>query len=179
MQKGILHQINLSKGGVPKLPVPEAQLTKDRVIGDDWDWSRYKIQVNGKPGGHGGKDQAVCLFSFENIVKLREQGYPVFPGALGENFTTEGLDYRQIRIGDIYQVGSEVQIQITKPRQPCGTIRTVYSPQAGRGQGLEAAMWDARVKRGDVSSQLWGMSGFYARVLIEGKVSKNDLIRKI
>ena len=176
---GIIYQLNIGSGGVPKLPVPQARVTRERIEGDDWNWAVNKIQLNNKPGGHGGSLQAICLYSLECLARLRGQGFPVFPGALGENFTTQGIDYSQVRTGDTYQVGSVVQIRITRLRQPCGTIRTVYSPGAKRGEGIESAMWDAQIKQGDVMSPKWGMTGFYAEVLVEGTVKKWDRIEKI
>lgn len=160
--KGILHQINVGSGGVPKNPVKFVKITKERLKGDDWN---YK--------GHGGPEQAVCLFSLENINYLIGKGFKVFPGALGENLTTEVIDYRNIMLGQIYQIGKMVQIQITKPRQPCGTIERAY------GGGLGSNMWDEMVKRKDPSSPKWGMSGFYARVLHEGVVRKYNSIELI
>ena len=113
---GIIYQLNIGSGGVPKLPVPQARVTRERIEGDDWNWAVNKIQLNNKPGGHGGSLQAICLYSLECLARLRGQGFPVFPGALGENFTTQGIDYSQVRTGDTYQVGSVVQIRITRLR---------------------------------------------------------------
>ncbi|MBS3145085.1 MOSC domain-containing protein [Candidatus Woesearchaeota archaeon] len=166
--EGIIYQINISNGGVPKSSVVTAKITTERVEGDRWNYT-----------GHGGKEQAVCLFAQECLDALVLQGFPVFPGALGENFTTKYLDYHLVRIGDIWQVGTKVQIKITKVRTPCGTIRRAYSPSASKGEGIEAAMWDSEVKKGNVHTEKWGMAGFYAEVLREGRVSQGDRILKI
>ena len=120
--RGRLYQINIGSGGVPKHPVREVEVLLEKVTGDDWNWSHEKIQENGKPGKHGGQGKAICLYSAECLERLKKQGFQVFPGALGENFTTEGIDYHLIRIGDVYKVGSEVQICITSIRTPCSTI---------------------------------------------------------
>jgi MOSC domain-containing protein YiiM len=154
-----LVQVNISPGGVPKHPVSEGRVTFTRIKGDDWsDKKRH-----GLPG------QAICLYSVELIDQLQGEGFPVFPGALGENFTTEGIDYHFTRIGDAWRVGKEVVIRITKVRGPCRTI-TVY------GEGILRAMYDIEVKRGNVLSQRWGRSGYYAEVLQEGVVRPGDLI---
>ncbi len=170
---GKLHQINIGSGGVPKQRVCVAEVTVERVLGDDWNWSHEKIQPNGKLGKHGGKTQAVCLYSLECLEKLKASGLEVFPGALGENFTTEGIDYHSVRIQDIYRVGPEVQICITKIRSPCLTIVKAY------GQDILSAMCDERVKQCDYSSPKWGMTGFYAEVLQPGFVREGDNIVKI
>ena len=152
-------QVNISQGGVPKKPVPSARVTLTRVEGDDWN---DKIS-------HGLADQNVCLFSLELIEELKAEGFPLFPGALGENLTTEGLDYRKVRLGEIYRIGDDVELRITKIRVPCSTI-AVY------GEGIIAATYDLDVKRGNVETPKWGRSGYYAKVLKEGIVKPDDPI---
>jgi MOSC domain-containing protein YiiM len=53
------------------------------------------------------------------IEELNTGRYLLFPGALGENFTAERIDCRSIRLGDRFRAGKEVEIRITKIRQPC------------------------------------------------------------
>jgi MOSC domain-containing protein YiiM len=152
-----LVQINVSKGGVPKHPIPRGIVTRDRILGDDWNDKRH----------HGLPDQALCLFSLENIEGLVREGFALFPGALGENLTTRGLEYRRVQPGQLYRIGQEVIIRITKVRQPCRTI-AVY------GASLLRALYDAEVKRGNMESPRWGRSGFYAEVLREGTIVPGD-----
>lgn len=152
-------QVNVSRGGVPKLPVPEAYVHSDRLEGDDWNDRKH----HGLPG------QALCLYSVELIEELKTEGFPLFPGAMGENLTTEGLDYRRVRLGQTFRVGPEVEIRITKIRRPCRTI-AVY------GEGIQRATFDAAVKAGETASPKWGRSGFYAEVLKEGVVRPGDPI---
>ncbi len=166
--EGILYQINISNGGVPKHSVATAKVTSERLVGDNWSWE-----------GHGGKEQAICLYAQECLDVLVQQGFAVFPGALGENFTTRGIDYHLVRIGDLWRVGAEVRMRITKIRGPCGTIRKAYSPDAKKGEGIEAAMWDSEVKKGNVHTEKWGMTGFYAEIVKEGSVTKGDRILNI
>ena len=144
---GSIVQINISPGGVPKRPIAEAEVTPEGIRGDSW----------AHPQIHGGPNQAVLLITSEGMDELIAQGYPVFPGALGENLTTAGLDRRQMRIGQRYRAG-EVMLEITKMRGPCATL-DVYGPS------IKKAVYDAQVKAGDASSPRWGLGGFYARVL--------------
>lgn len=160
--KGRLVQVNTSGGGVPKRPVSEARVFFDRVEGDDWN---DKLR-------HGTTGQAVLLYSAEMIDEMVREGFPLFPGALGENFTTTGIDFRTVRPGQMFRVGAEVEIRITKVRKPCHTI-AVY------GTGIEQAAYDAAVKAGDATSPKWGKSGFYAEVLKEGIVRPGDPIAEI
>ena len=158
---GKLIQLNVSQGGIPKLPIREAYVSVERVAGDAW-----------RGHTHGGKDAAVCLFSTELIEELKKLGYELFPGAVGENFTTEGLDYHKINIGDVFQVGDEVQIKIAKNRIPCSNL-DVY------GKGMPERIYDAEVKSGNVETPKWGKSGFKCSVLKEGIVKPGDVIIKI
>jgi MOSC domain-containing protein YiiM len=158
-QVGRIVQVNVSRGGVPKHAVEQARVFIDRVEGDNWNDRKH----------HGLSGQAVCLFSMELIEELKAEGYSLFPGALGENFTTGGIDYCRIRLGDRFRVGTEVEIRITKIRQPCRTI-TVY------GNGIIRATFDAEVRAGKTTSSKWGRSGYYAEVLKEGIVRPGDTI---
>ncbi len=109
---GTLVQINVSAGGMPKIPVAEAKVSRDGVAGD---W-----QTNRKY--HGGPDRAICLFSQELYAWLAEQhGIALQPGSVGENFTTAGVDLQTLRIGDRLRVGQCV-IEITNVRVPCKNL---------------------------------------------------------
>jgi len=95
-------------------------------------------------------------------------GFPVYPGALGENLTTCGLDRRGLRIGQRFRCGA-ASIQLTDLRFPCDTI-TLY------GKGIQRAIYDARAMKGEPSSEVWGLSGFYASVTGAGIVLQGDPI---
>src|SRR5271155_3824539 len=130
---GSIVQVNISPGGIPKRPIAEAEVTPEGIRGDSW----------AHPDIHGGPNQALMMITSEGIGQLIAQGYPVFPGALGENLTTIGLDRRQMRSGQRYRVG-EVILEITKIRAPCTTL-DVY------GSSIKQAVYDARVRDSDAS----------------------------
>ncbi|MCL5743276.1 MAG: MOSC domain-containing protein [Acidobacteria bacterium] len=109
--RGIVVQVNLSAGGVPKRPVPEAYLTS---LGFEGDISAHN-QI------HGGPLKAVLLMAAETIDDLAARGYPVFYGATGENITTRGIDPSQMRQGQRYRIG-EALIELTSVRIPCSTL---------------------------------------------------------
>jgi MOSC domain-containing protein YiiM len=155
---GTIVQVSISPGGVPKRPIAEAEVTPTGIRGDSWAHSDI----------HGGPNQAVLLITSEGIGELIAQGYPLFPGALGENLTTLGLDRRQMRIGQRYRVG-DVILELTKMRAPCTTLN-VYGPS------IVKAVYDAQVQANDASSPRWGLGGFYARVLKGGLVRPKDII---
>lgn len=157
MQGSVL-QVNISRGGVPKYPVHEGFVTPLGIEGD----------LHAHPQYHGGPLKAVLIICSEAIEELARNGYPVFPGALGENLTTRGIDRRLLRAGQRYRAGGCV-LELTRIRVPCATL-DVYGP------AIKSAIFDPDVKAGDVSSPKWAMSGFYAAVVQTGPVRPNDII---
>ncbi|MGD1091292.1 MAG: MOSC domain-containing protein [Bryobacteraceae bacterium] len=155
---GCIVQINVSRGGVPKRAVAEAEVTPLGIAGD----------VCAHPEIHGGPRQALLLITSEGIEELTALGFPLYPGALGENLTTRGLDRRSVRPGQRYRTGN-VLIEITKVRGPCETLNR-YGP------GLQQAVYDRAIKTGDATSPRWGLSGFYASVLQPGSIRPGDPI---
>jgi len=156
-------QINVSPGGAPKYPVNEVRVTK---LGLDGDHNKCR-QRKGDPEHR----RAVCLFPMEKLNELKEQGYPVYPGALGENITTEGIDYTKVYIGDRFQIG-EIEVEISRVRTPCAGISKFG------GDGLARSIYDPKA-RYSADSPKWGHSGFYAKVLKEGTIKKEDKIRLV
>jgi MOSC domain-containing protein YiiM len=154
---GTVVQVSVSNGGIPKRAIRSAELTATGITGDAW---RYPF--------HGGRHKAVLVITAEGIAELVAQGYSLFPGALGENLTTRGLDRRALRLGQRFRVGT-AEIELVQVRVPCSTV-DVY------GQGIQAAMYDAPVQAGDAGSPRWGLSGFYASVIQPGIVGPGDAI---
>jgi MOSC domain-containing protein YiiM len=149
-QRGILHSINVSDGGVPKLPRPHARVRVDGIEGD-----RQEDRIF-----HGGPDRAVCLYSLELIDALQGEGHPIVPGAIGENLTVQGIDWIDIRPGARLDIG-DVLLEVTRSTSPCHKIG--------------AAFLERDFTR--VSQKLHpGWSRFYARVLREGLVSTGDRV---
>lgn len=112
---------------------------------------------------HGGPDKAICVYASEHYAHWQRQfGLPEIPfGAFGENFTTLGLDERELAIGDTLAVGKagEVIIQVSQPRQPCWKL---------------ARRWQTK----DMVEQVQdtGYTGWYFRVLQEGMVEAGDAL---
>lgn len=144
-----IHQINVSDGGVPKLPVASAEVGLRGLTTD-----RQADTIH-----HGSPDQALCLYSLEVIETLKAEGHPIFPGAAGENLTISGLDWALVEEGDRFRLGDDLVIEITFPATPCS----------------KNAAWfvDRNFKR--MSHDLHpGFSRMYARVLQPGAVSTGD-----
>jgi len=155
---GSVLQVSISRGGVPKRAILEGDIGPLGIAGDSYD----------HPQIHGGPRQAILLISSEAIAELTAQGFPLYPGALGENITTLGIDRTHWRAGQRWRIGHAV-VELTKPRAPCETLN-IYGP------GIQSALYDAKVKAGDPSSPRWAMGGFYASVVQPGPVRQGDPI---
>ena len=151
-------QLAISRGGVPKVPILEAHVTPLGIAGD--------VQKNRKY--HGGPNQALLLITAEGLEELKAAGFPVYPGALGENVTTAGLDRRMLRLGQRYRLG-EVEIELTKMREPCRTLHPY-------GLTLGKAVYDPDVKAGRPISPRWGLAGFYVKIIRTGVIRPGDLV---
>jgi MOSC domain-containing protein YiiM len=151
-------QINISPGGVPKRSIPDAIVTALGIQGD----------LHAHPAIHGGPSKALLLITSEGLGELMISGFPLYPGALGENITTCGLDRRELRIGQRWRIG-QIVVELTKVRAPCATIQ-IY------GADLPEAIYDQKLKAGDAASPRWGLSGFYASVVRPGPIWVGDPI---
>lgn len=104
-----VHQINISDGGVPKLPVLEAKVSEQGLDGD----RQRNLKFHGDP------DRAVCLYSLELIERLQDEGHPIDPGATGENLTLSGLNWDEVYPGVRITIGPELQLEVTSYTTPC------------------------------------------------------------
>ncbi len=67
-------QVNVSNGGIPKLPVAGAVWIAERGLHGD---ACRNLKV------HGGPLQAVLIIGVEQIAEIRGLGYPVAPARAG------------------------------------------------------------------------------------------------
>ena len=146
-----LYQINRSPGGLPKRPVSEVWVSVEGLDGD-----RHRNRVL-----HGGPDRALCLFSFEILEALQQEGHRVYAGASGENLTLAGLDWKQMNPGDHLTIGEDVHIELTSYCEPC------------RHNGK----WFIGADYSRISHKHHpGWSRLYARVLSEGRIRQGDRV---
>jgi len=111
---------------------------------------------------HGGPDQAVLMYAAAHYPRWEaELGRRMEPGAFGENLLVDGLDEDTVCIGDVYEVGPAT-LEVSHPRQPCATL-------ARRHQIPDMI---AIVRQN-------GRSGWYLRVLIEGRLEPGLPIRRL
>lgn len=151
---GCVVQVNVSPGGVPKLPVAEAHVGR---LGLDGDAHHHDFV-------HGGPHRAVCLLALEAIERVQADGHPgVVPGAVGENLTTTGIELARLAVGTRLQIGGDdgPLLEISAPANPCDVIKGAFSGG----------------KSGRISILLHpDDSRMYARVVREGRVRPGDAI---
>ena len=121
-------QVAIFTGGIQPLPTSgrptgmfkrpvlgPAELTEEGFVGDQQADRRV----------HGGPDKAVHLYPARHYASLAasfpEIAAALVPGALGENLSVADIDERDVRIGDIWQLGS-ARLQVSQPRTPCWKI---------------------------------------------------------
>jgi len=76
----------------------------------------------------------VHLMHSELFEELESKGFKkIFPGEMGENITTSGLDLLGLPQNTILAIGSSVQIRITGLRDPCDQLDSI---QEGLMQAL-------------------------------------------
>ncbi|OUS02107.1 sulfurase [Flavobacteriales bacterium 33_180_T64] len=112
---------------------------------------------------HGGVFKACYLFSADHYPYWRNL-YPNLEwtyGMLGENLTVEGLNEKELCIGDIYKVGNAL-VQITQPREPCYKFGVKFGSTNVLKQFID-----------------YGYPGTYVRVLQEGTVSIGDVFKLV
>ena len=148
---GRVLQVNVSPGGVPKLPVGSTWVGPYGLEGD----KHREFTV------HGGPHRAVCLFGMEAIERLQAEGHPIVAGGAGENLTTWGIDWSLLPIGAVVAVGDEVLLEIASPTTPCATQTDNFSDGNFNRILIDRHPSDSRM---------------YARVVREGHVAAGDHI---
>jgi MOSC domain-containing protein YiiM/GNAT superfamily N-acetyltransferase len=150
---GRVVRVNISPGGVPKLPVAEARVGRDGLDGD----AHLHDSV------HGGPHRAVSLFATEAIERVRADGHSgVGPGSVGENLTTEGIEIALLPVGARLAVGDEVVLEISGPANPCDVIKGAFV--AGKSGRISILLHPTD-------------SRMYARVERDGTIRPGDSIR--
>lgn len=148
---GRVMQVNMSAGGVPKLPVDRAWVRRIGLEGD----KHHESTV------HGGPHRAVCLFSIEAIERLQAEGHPVEPGSVGENLTTTGIEWSLLPIGSRARIGRQLELELSSSTTPCATQKHNFSDGRFSRISIDLHPADSRM---------------YARVVTEGEVRPGDEI---
>ena len=105
----------------------------------------------------------VHLLHAELFDELMAGGFAVWPGDLGENITTRGIDLLALSTGTRLRIGGAV-VEVTGLRNPCSQIDRFQ-------QGLMAAVLDR-----DVEGRLVRKAGVMGVVVVGGEVRPGDPI---
>ncbi|MGE0259356.1 MAG: MOSC domain-containing protein [Alphaproteobacteria bacterium] len=107
----------------------------------------------------------VHLIHTELFGELRDRGFTVSPGMMGENVTTAGIDLLALPTGTRLCLGDEAVIEVTGLRNPCRQL-----------DGLQAGLMAATLDR-DRDGNLIRKAGIMAIVVADGIVREGDPIR--
>lgn len=132
------------RSAIAKQPVSAATLALSEVnlAGDE--------QADLK--SHGGPDKAVYLYPSDHYPAWQADGFHVDVGGLGENVAVQGIDERQVRLGDVWRWGDAL-VQPSQPRSPCYKL-ALHTARRALGPRMIATR----------------RCGWYARVLQPGQV---------
>jgi MOSC domain-containing protein YiiM len=148
MAKPRLVSVNISSGGIPKMPQERADVTPEGLSGDGHDHEKHNTPL-----------QAISLIDLEDLHDMHaEESWELPPGAVGENFTVEGVGVDELQIADRLVFSGGVAVELTKVRKPCYVLDSIHP----------------RVKQ-----VIRGRCGFYARVLRTGSIAPGETIEII
>ena len=110
---GRLIAVCVSSGDIPKQSVSSVQVTPAGLAGDE-----HAHQKHNRP------DRAVSVFDWEILTQLQTEGFPLYPGAIGENLTVAGLHVQRLQPGTLLEIG-EVLLRLEQPRKPCYVLDAI------------------------------------------------------
>jgi MOSC domain-containing protein YiiM/GNAT superfamily N-acetyltransferase len=149
---GRVLQVNISPGGVPKLPVDRAWVGP---LGLEGDAHRHSTV-------HGGPHRAVALLAIEAIERVQADGHPIEPGSVGENLTTTGIELARLPVATRLAIGDDLVLEVSAPANPCNVIEGSFREGKSGRISILTHPDDSRM---------------YARVLAPGEVRPGDSIR--
>ncbi len=107
----------------------------------------------------------VHLIHAELHDTLREQGFDIAAGRMGENVTTRGIDLLALPTGAKLRLGANATVEVTGLRNPCYQLN-------GLQEGLMAATLDR-----DAGGRLIRKAGIMGIVLTGGEVRVGDSVQ--
>ena len=117
---------------------------------------------------HGGIEKAIYVYPVEHyafwnelLIRETKQSVHLEHGAIGENFTIEGLLETEVYVGDRLRIG-DLEFAVVKLREPCFKFNA-----AMRYKGAAKAMLQS------------GFSGWYLRVIKTGVLTAGAQIQLI
>ena len=136
--------------GIKKYPIEKSYLTK----------TGFKDDFQADLLHHGGENKALFLFSeltYKKINSFFSDSFDMTDMAyFGENLILSDICEKDICVGDVLQIGESL-VQITQPRQPCWKLSANTNKKI-----MTKFIFDS------------GLTGWYAKVLEEGFICKDD-----
>lgn len=112
---------------------------------------------------HGGTERAVHQYNPDHYADWQAENPPnpqlYEAGAYGENIITTNMDEENVCIGDVFQLGPEVLLEVSEPRHPCHKL-------------IPRFQWERALSR----TIRTGRTGWNFRVLRTGTIRKGDSI---
>ena len=108
MSRACIVAINISSGGIPKIPQPKIMVLTHGLEGDGHNHAKHNTPL-----------QAVCIQDLEKLEELSQSEYSLSPGQAGENLTVKGLHVNSLPIGTVLEFSGGVVLEISKVRKPC------------------------------------------------------------
>lgn len=105
----------VSSGGIPKQSVSEAHVEESGLVGDGHNHEKHRRA-----------HRAVTIQDVELLEELRDEGYPVGPGVMGENLTVRGLRVQQMAPGDQLHFEDGPVLELSEPRRPCYVLDSIH-----------------------------------------------------
>src|SRR5437016_4602556 len=106
----------------------------------------------------------VHLMHAELFDELREAGFKVWAGLMGENVTTRGVDLLALPTGTRLHLGPEAVVEVTGLRNPCRQLNKI-----------EPGLMNATLDR-DAAGNLVRKAGIMGIVVVGGAVGEGDAI---
>ncbi|MGI9014938.1 MAG: MOSC domain-containing protein [Phycisphaerales bacterium] len=136
--------INTSNGGIPKTPQEHIAISESGLAGDEHNHEKHRTPL-----------QAVSLIDLEVLEELKQEGFEVGIGKVGENITCRRLGCDLLEPGDVLQFSGGVTLEITKKRSPCYVLDAI----------------DPTLKKAMI-----GRAGCYAKVTVPGRMQSGETI---
>lgn len=138
---GTIHKISISSTkGTKKQNVASVEVrTEYGIVGD----------------AHAGSGRQVSLLPLESFDKMKNNTVVINPGDFAENITTIGLDFTNLKVGQCFNIGRDVRLEVSQIGKECH-----------HGCYIRQAVGDCIMPR----------EGIFARVLSGGTINVGDKI---
>lgn len=140
--------INISSGGIPKLPVDSVYVTFLGLKGDGHNHAKHYDPL-----------QAVCLQDIEELEELNRKGYALVSGATGENLTVENLSVNKLPLKTVLGFSGGVILELTKIRNPCYVMDAIHpllkEDAVGRHGMYARVIKEGLLRKGETIEVMW------------------------